>query len=68
MATHSGILAGEFHGQRILAGYSPWGCKDLDMTKQLSTCTGAYGLEFVECIGFQAMKKREDKRGEAFVV
>ena len=24
MATHSSILAGEFHGQRRLAGYSPW--------------------------------------------
>ena len=21
------------HGQRSLAGYSPWGCKELDMTK-----------------------------------
>ena len=29
MATHSGMLAGEFHGQRILAGYSPWGHKEL---------------------------------------
>ena len=25
------------HGQRSLAGYSPWGHKELDMTKQLST-------------------------------
>ena len=25
------------HGQRSLAGYSPWGCKELDMTEQLST-------------------------------
>ena len=25
MATHSSILPGEFHGQRSLAGYSPWG-------------------------------------------
>ena len=24
-------------GQRNLAGYSPWGCKECDMTKQLST-------------------------------
>ena len=23
---------GELHGQRSLAGYSPWGCKDLDVT------------------------------------
>ena len=26
-ATHSSTLAGESHGQRDLAGYSPWGCK-----------------------------------------
>ena len=24
------------HGQRSLAGYSPWGCKESDMTEQLS--------------------------------
>ena len=24
-------------GQRILLGYSPWGCKESDTTKQLST-------------------------------
>ena len=30
-ATHSSILAGEFHGQRSLESYSPWGCKELDM-------------------------------------
>ena len=26
MATHSSILTGEFQKQRILAGYSPYGC------------------------------------------
>ena len=25
------------HGQRSLAGYSPWGYKELDMTKRLSS-------------------------------
>ena len=25
------------HGQRNLEGYSPWGCKELDMTERLST-------------------------------
>ena len=24
------------HGQRSLAGYSPWGCKESDMTKQIN--------------------------------
>ena len=37
METHSSILDGEFHGQRSLAGYSPWGWKELDTTEQL-TC------------------------------
>ena len=27
------FLPGEFHGWRTLVGYSPWGCKDLDMTE-----------------------------------
>ena len=33
MATHSIFLPGESHGQRSLAGYSPWGHKELDMTE-----------------------------------
>ena len=32
-----GFLLGEFHGQRSLAGYSPWGRKELDKTEWLST-------------------------------
>ena len=31
MATHSRILAWRIHGQRSLAGYSPWFCKESDM-------------------------------------
>ena len=27
------FLPGESHGQRSLAGYSPWGRKELDMTE-----------------------------------
>ena len=27
------FLPGEFHGQRNLAGYSPWGCKESDSTE-----------------------------------
>ena len=31
MATHSSAVAWRIpHGQRSLAGYSPWGCKELD--------------------------------------
>ena len=32
MATHSSVLAWEIHGQRSLAGYSPWGPKESDTT------------------------------------
>ena len=27
------FLPGEFHGQRSLVGYSPWGCKELETTE-----------------------------------
>ena len=27
------FLPGEFHGQRSLVGYSPWGRKELDMNE-----------------------------------
>ena len=30
------FLPGEFHGQGSLAGYSPWGSKELDITEQLT--------------------------------
>ena len=36
MATLPSILPGEFHGQRSLEGYSPWGLKELDKTEQLT--------------------------------
>ena len=29
------LLPGKSHGRRILIGYSPWGCKELDMTERL---------------------------------
>ena len=29
------------HGQRSLAGYSPWGCKESDTTEPLSTAQGS---------------------------
>ena len=32
MAAHSVFLPGESHGQRSLADYIPWGCKELDTT------------------------------------
>ena len=33
MATHTVSLPGKSHGQRSLAGYTPWGRKESDRTK-----------------------------------
>ena len=35
MTTHSSILARKSHGQKSMAGYSPWGRKELDMAERL---------------------------------
>ena len=34
------FLPEEFHGQRSLGGYNPWGRKELDMTEPLTLCHG----------------------------
>ena len=39
MTTTPVFLPGKLHGQRSLAGYSPWGLKESDMTEQLKTHT-----------------------------
>ena len=31
------FLSGKFHRQRSLKGCSPWGCKELDTTEQLTS-------------------------------
>ena len=42
-ATHSSIFLPEkSHGQRILAGYNPKGCKELDMTEHPVTLSEHY--------------------------
>ena len=38
------FLPGKFHGQRSLTGYSPWGCKQLDLTEHTCTCTLCFTL------------------------
>ena len=51
-AAHSSILAGEFHGL-----YSPWGCKESDMTEQLSLSlfTGIKTRDKDRSLSFQEM-------------
>ena len=41
MAFHSGILARKFHGQRSLADYGPWSCKEADTTEHTHEVPGA---------------------------
>ena len=36
---HPVFLPGEFYGQKSLAGYSPWGCKESDTTERLTLST-----------------------------
>ena len=50
MATHSSTLAGEFHGQRSLVGYNPWGSKESDTTERLHFHSpwGRRGLDMTE--------------------
>ena len=36
METHSSILTWKIPWVEEAAGYSPWGCKELDMTEQLT--------------------------------
>ena len=42
LATHSTVLPGESHGQRSLAGYSPWGCKESDTTERIMVNVSLY--------------------------
>ena len=45
------FLPGKSHGQRSLVGYGPWGCKELDMTEQLSMHTHRTREDPVICLG-----------------
>ena len=47
MATHSNILAWRTHGQRSLAGYSPWGCKESE-TSEHHIFTKQTGKSYIE--------------------
>ena len=46
------VLPGKSHGQRSLAGYSPWGRKESDMTERLSTHTVGRGLDAKRCFQY----------------
>ena len=53
IATHSSSLPWKAHGQKNLAGYSPWGFKELDTTKRTHGMAMAkslyqYILDFID--------------------
>ena len=53
------FLPGEFHGQRSLAGYSPWGYMESGMTEQLTLSSTLWTLwerERVGTFGRMALK------------
>ena len=56
MTTHSSILAGESHAQRSLVGYSPWGCKESDMTEQPRVVNKSPGLDNFTGESYQIFK------------
>ena len=54
------FLPGEFHGQRSLAGYSPWGHKESDATERLThSATKAAGKTCQEVAPAWADSKQE---------
>ena len=59
------FLPGEFHGQRRLTGYNPWGCKRVGhdlMTK--TTTIGAFPLRVLCCQTLRATGDPEGQRKE----
>ena len=59
------FLPGESHGQRSLAGYGKWSCKELDMTKQLThTFLILYLVNRVTKVCIPESKKRRKKNAK----
>ena len=54
-------LPGKSHGQRSLAGCSPWGCKELDTTERLSTPHGC--LKTTEIYSYTVLEAETPKSG-----
>ena len=56
MAVAPVFLPGESPGQRSLAGYSPWGCRESHTTEQLSTSASRhiylFFFRFFSTIGY----------------
>ena len=60
MATPPVFLPGEFQGQRSLAGYGPWGCKELDITERLTDTHTEDMTSFVEhCCSLGSLTRKQ---------
>ena len=59
------FLPGEFHGQRSLAGYSPWGHKESDMTEQPTLSLSLSFLGYRAESGFCGLENWEQKPGKS---
>ena len=55
------FLPEESHGQRILAGYSPWGRKESDTTEQLSAHTHTYSVKTVNLPACEKVETTPDR-------
>ena len=65
MATHSSILTQEFHGQRNLAGYSPWGHKESDAIERLSTAHSCRSMSLCTSRGLSHRQNRVHHPGKS---
>jgi len=64
MDTHSSILAWRIPWTEDLAGYSPWSCKELDMTEHahIHTHTNTHGDVIAEARIWSHAKKGHESR------
>ena len=58
------FLPGKFHGQRNLAGYSPWGHKESDMAEGIRTHTHAHTHTHTRTINSRIPKKESKSSHE----
>ena len=58
------FMPGKLHGRRILAGYSPWGCKESDMIEHACTPSSPkYG--FINLLQVESQNLNARMRNEA---
>ena len=56
MTITSAFLPGKLQGQRSLVSYSPWSCKESDMTEH--ACTLEQGRRSINAVSFRKEKEK----------